>query len=68
MTEPDYIAIKLIGDDFFTWYDRSTFPVSEPSIPPSIAASRCTVTTFHGTGKFVTRNDGAVAEVWEPMQ
>ena len=66
-TLPDYIAIKIPGDDFFTWYDRRTFP--PPSDRRAQPGTRVISIDFAPSGKLLTRKeDGAVAEIWESIQ
>jgi len=66
MKEPDYIAIKKPGEDFYTWYDRSTFP-EKPRVPKEKQPWNISSVDYGATGKIITREDGEVAEIWEPL-
>lgn len=75
--EPDYVVVRRgldmpeewsMGDMDGKWLDRSTMP---PPLPPG-ALNRfrekggvVSSATAVPTGRFETRDDGAVAEVWE---
>lgn len=73
MAPPDYIVIRRspdLPDDFNTgdfdgkWLDRGQLPVSEePPEPPWGGTVGRGVAV--PTGRFETREDGAVAEIWE---
>lgn len=65
MSEPDYVVIRAAADlppGFLPesldgkWFDRSDLPMSDGSMPAGVAVP---------SGRFETREDGAVAEVWE---
>ncbi len=64
---PDYVAIQKPGENYYTWYDRNRFPRMKP--PPLTEEQKklCGEMTFTGSGKFITREDGEVAEIWEQL-
>jgi len=66
MKEPDYIAIKKPGEDSYTWYDRSTFP-EVPRVAKEKRPWNENAIDYGATGKIITREDGEVTEIWEPL-
>lgn len=67
MKAPDHIAIKKPGEDLYTWYDRSTFPV-RPRVPNEAQPWNENSIDYTPSGKLITREeDGTIAEIWEPV-
>lgn len=66
MKHPDYVAIKKPGDDFYTWYDKNTFPERPPNYSEDDKKLVQSV-NYQATGKLITRDDGEIAEVWEAL-
>ena len=67
-SQPDYIALRVPGKSDLIWYDKSTFPETEPVIGKSVTDGFGVEIEFQATGTFVSRSDGAVAEIWEPLR
>jgi len=67
-SQPDYIALRVPGNSDLIWYDKSTFPKTEPILGKSVTSGFGMEIEFQPTGTFTSRSDGAVAEIWEPVR
>lgn len=65
MKARDWIAIKKPGEDFYTWMDRATIREREPG--EVIEGPLITSVNYAPSGRLAQREDGEVAEIWEPI-
>jgi len=57
---PKYIALKKPNAPDYTWYEWRPCPLEIPETPPGAVSY-----IYRGTGRFVQREDGEEAEVYE---